>query len=109
MMHMWGCTLCPSRAETPIDAFADDPFPWSEGTLPDGWHSIDGRPLCPAHQHDDPETVDLVMHWPNQWKLSGAGGMWWLTEVDHKPVLHVTAYRSPYEAVAAWVKESRQA
>jgi hypothetical protein len=91
----WGCTICPSSDKTEADK------------MPDGWRVIHGQIICAAHDHHDAALVDALQRWPRYVKLSSAGGMYWLTEVNGVPVASVKAYTSPYAALITWAQEHR--
>lgn len=93
MSHMWGCGLCPSGLTT--DAIE----------TPEGWHVVECIPLCPQHDHTDNALAAILRHFPRYWKMSSAGGMYWLTEASCVTIDRVTAYTSPYQAVLAWARE----
>jgi hypothetical protein len=92
-MARWACALCETTAETAgMDEF------------PAEWHVVIDRPIC--FKHDDlPGTVALVRHLPRRWKMEGAGGMCWLTEVEGLVLGEVVARSSPRQAIIAWTQE----
>jgi hypothetical protein len=65
---------------------------------------LEGFPLCIRHDPTEAGLAATLRHWPRYAKLSHAGGMYWLTEVNGVAIEQVDAYTSPYQAMLAWAK-----